>query len=55
MPEEKKQLSLKTRAAQFVPDTFNADDYTIDVVAATDTPVMQMGWDGLYNEILSME
>jgi hypothetical protein len=54
MPEEKKQLTQRSRAAQFVPDTFNADDYTIDVVAATDSPVLQMGWDGPYNEILSM-
>jgi hypothetical protein len=55
MPEDKKQLTQRSRSAQFVPDTFNADDYTIDVIAATDTPVLQMGWDGPYNEILSME
>lgn len=55
MPEEKKQIPQRLRAAKFLPDTFNADDNTIDVVAATDTPVMQVGWDGLYTETLLMQ
>lgn len=54
MPDTK-QLSQRSRAAEFIPSTFNEGDYTIDVVAATDNPVLQMGWEGVYSEILSME
>jgi hypothetical protein len=34
--------------------TFNDKDLTVDVIAATDTPVLRNGWDGPFYEILDM-
>lgn len=55
MPEQKKQIALQTRALEVVPNTFNEDNLTIDVCAATDAPVLVNSWDGPYNEVLSMD
>jgi hypothetical protein len=38
--------------AELKPETFNADDNTIDVVFATEVSVLRQTWDGLYQEIL---
>ena len=55
MPEIKKQIQSHLRSAEFVPGSFNEENYTVDVVAATDAPVLQMSWDGPVNEVLSMD
>ncbi|MGZ5302517.1 MAG: prohead protease/major capsid protein fusion protein [Bacteroidia bacterium] len=43
------------RSAQFLPDTFNADDNTIELIAATESEVMQRTWEGWVREVLSHE
>jgi phage head maturation protease len=55
MPENKQQIQPLQRAASFVPDTFNEKENTIEVVAATeDAKVLRYGWEGLFEEQLSM-
>ena len=53
--EQKQKLGAQIRAAKFVPDSYNEKDNTLEVVFATDAPVMRWGWDGEYNEVLSFE
>lgn len=50
----KKLQPLQGRAA-FQPDTFNADDNTIEVVFATETPVLRYDWwdDAQFFEVLT--
>lgn len=55
MPEQVKKIQPRLRAAQFVENSFNEENYTIDVVAATDAEVLQIGWEGLIREVLGME
>lgn len=52
MAKEKKQLGTQYTRALFDIQTINEEKRTIDVVFATETPVMRRNWDGLYNEIL---
>lgn len=42
--------------AQFVPDTMNVENRTVDVTFATDTPVLRYSWrnEEFFNEILDM-
>jgi len=39
--------------ATFDSTTINTEKRTIDVVFATETPVLRMGWDGMFNEVLT--
>lgn len=50
-----KQIGLQARAATVAANSFNADDNTVEVVFATDTPVLRSTWDGSYFEILSID
>lgn len=54
MPKETRKISKLQLRAEFAPDSFNETDRTIDVVFATETPVLRNGWDGQFYEILSM-
>lgn len=40
--------------AEFVPSTYSEESRTVDVVFATDTPVMRYSWDGPFYEVLDM-
>lgn len=54
--QDKRKISPLLRAATFVPDTFNAADNTIEVIAATeDMQVPRSTWDGQYLEVLGMK
>ncbi len=48
----KKQIGTGYVRASFDPATINKENRTIDVVFATEYPVLRMGWDGMFNEIL---
>lgn len=50
-----KQLGTQTRAAQIAPNTFNEKDNTVEVVFATDTPVLRSNWGDSYYEVLSLD
>lgn len=50
-----KQLGFQSRAAQVAANTYNEAENTIEVVFATDTPVLRSTWDGNYNEVLSID
>jgi len=52
MPE-KKQIGLGYLRAAFDPATINKETRTVEVVFATETPVVRMGWDGLFYEVLT--
>lgn len=52
MPD-KKQIGLGYLRASFDPTSINATNRTVDVVFATETPVVRMGWDGLFYEVLT--
>lgn len=52
MPEVKKQLGTQFNRALFDLKTINEDARTIDVVFATETPVLRRNWDGTYYEVL---
>lgn len=53
---EKKKIGFQKRAASFDSTSFNKEDNTIEVVFATETPVLSYDWDlGQYFEILSMD
>lgn len=54
MPE-KKNIAPLLRSAAFEPSSFNEADGTVELVAATDTPILQRTWDGLVNEKLLMD
>lgn len=55
MPKNKSQNHY-TRA-QFSPSTLNAESRTVDVIFATDTPVLRYSWmrDEYYQEVLDMD
>jgi hypothetical protein len=55
MPETKKQIQPIIRSAQFLPETFNEADNTIELCAATEAEVLTMTWDGMVREVLSMD
>lgn len=40
--------------AEIQTSSFNEDDYTVEVIAATDAPVLMRDWDGFFYEVLSM-
>lgn len=50
-----KQLGTQTRAAKIAPNTFNEKDNTVEVVFATDTPVLRSNWGDSYYEVLSLD
>ncbi|MBV7529029.1 prohead protease/major capsid protein fusion protein [Chitinophaga sp. sic0106] len=55
MPNEQsinRQLPRLEGRALFRPDTYNSDDNTIEVVFATENPVLRVTWDEDYNEVL---
>ncbi len=41
--------------AEFQRNTYNSETRTIDVICTTDAPVVRHGWEGSYNEVLSMQ
>lgn len=55
MPENVKQIEPITRSAQFMPETYNAADNTIELIAATESEVLMHTWDGLMREVLSCD
>lgn len=56
MPNGKKDTGRHLIRAQFVPGSMNAEQRTVDVTFATDTPVLRYSWryDEYYNEVLDM-
>jgi DNA-directed RNA polymerase subunit F len=56
MPKENKDTGKHLIRAQFVPGSMNAEQRTVDVTFATDTPVLRYSWryDEYYNEVLDM-
>lgn len=55
MPLQNQNIPPRLRAATVLTNSFNEQDNTIEVVAATDAKVLQASWDGLMEEILSMD
>lgn len=55
MPEKVKQIEPITRSAQFLPETYNATDNTIELVAATESEVLMNTWDGTIREVLACD
>lgn len=53
MPETTRQIEPISRSAQFLPETYNATDNTIELIAATESEVLMNTWDGLIREVLS--
>ena len=41
--------------AEFSPNSYNKENRTVDVVFATEAPVFRNGWDGPFNEVLSLK
>lgn len=54
MPE-KKNIPPRLRAASVITNSYNEQDNTIEVIAATDSEVLQVSWDGMLREVLSMD
>jgi DNA-directed RNA polymerase subunit F len=56
MPKANKDTGKHLIRAQFVPGSMNAEQRTVDVTFATDTPVLRYSWryDEYYNEVLDM-
>lgn len=54
MPNNKIKIGKQSTRAQFEPGTYNADTRSVDVVFATDTPVLRYSWDGPFYEVLDM-
>lgn len=52
MPEVKKQLGTQFNRALFDLKSIDEKARTIDVVFATETPVLRRNWDGTYYEVL---
>ncbi len=50
-----KQIGVQARAATVAANSYNEAENTVEVVFATDTPVMRTTWDGTYYEVLSIE
>lgn len=53
--EKKTKQPVKHVRAAFVADTFDEEARTVEVVFATDTPVLMRTWDGPFYEVLSFE
>jgi hypothetical protein len=51
----KQQLKTHNVNAEFQRSSFDAEKRTIEVICTTDAPVVRYGWDGNYNEVLSMD
>lgn len=49
---QKKQIGIGYIRASFDSNTIDKENRTIDVVFATETPVLRMGWDGMFMEVL---
>ncbi len=56
MPKANKDTGRHFVRAQFVPNTVNVEERTVQVTFATDTPVLRYSWmrEEYYNEILDM-
>lgn len=54
MPDNKIKIGKQTTRAEFTPGSYNEEARTIDVVFATDTPVLRYSWDGPFYEVLDM-
>lgn len=52
--KSRQNQTLQVRAV-FDPKTVNKDARTVEVVFATDSPILMRDWDGSFNEILSMK
>lgn len=52
--KHKVKIGKQSTRADFAPNTFNSEARTIDVVFATDTPVLRYSWDGPFYEVLDM-
>ena len=55
MPNKNHNIPPRLRAAVISANSFNEKDTSIEVVAATDSEVLQVSWDGIMSEVLSME
>jgi len=55
MPDITRQLPPQTARAMFQPETFNAANNTIEVVFATETPVLRSVWGERFFEVLVCE
>lgn len=54
MPDQTRQIEPISRSAQFVPETYNATDNTIELIGATESEVLMNLWpEGLIREVLS--
>lgn len=54
MAKDKIKIGKQSTRADFVPSSYKEDTKTIDVVFATDTPVLRYSWDGPFYEVLDM-
>jgi hypothetical protein len=52
MPDIKKQLGKQFTRAMFDATSIDVANRTVDVVFATETPVLKSSWDGMINEVL---
>lgn len=50
-----KKIGLQARAASVAENSYDEAANTVEVVFATDSPVMRSTWDGTYFEVLSMD
>lgn len=55
MAKENRKMQALSRRAMFDPTTVNSEERTVEVIFATDASVRMYGWDGPYDEILSLE
>jgi phage head maturation protease len=54
MPNNKIKIGKQTTRAEFTPGSYNEEARSIEVVFATDTPVLRYSWDGPFYEVLDM-
>ena len=54
MPDNQHNIPPRLRAASVLTNSFNEQENSIEVVAATDAEVLQVSWEGLMKEVLSM-
>ncbi|WNG25815.1 hypothetical protein F0U62_18680 [Cystobacter fuscus] len=47
-------LDTRKATATFVPSSIDEETRTVDIVWATETPVLRRSWDGTYREVLSL-
>ncbi len=52
--KEKLKIGKQSTRADFVPNSFNEKSGTVEVVFATDKPVLRYSWDGPFYEVLDM-